>query len=151
MSLISRRFAAACVAVTMAISPVAAQELEDLTLTAPAGAGGGWDSLARSLQETMMKIGTAKSVQVMNVPGAGGTVGLAQFSQSAAGSPNAAGRLSVNSPIAGVVTSVQVGPGGFVPQGGVIAEVTNPARVELVFNAPPHLAALVRAGSTLRA
>ncbi|MFV0300434.1 MAG: Bug family tripartite tricarboxylate transporter substrate binding protein [Paracoccus sp. (in: a-proteobacteria)] len=88
MSLISRRFAAACVAVTMAISPVAAQELEDLTLTAPAGAGGGWDSLARSLQETMMKIGTAKSVQVMNVPGAGGTVGLAQFSQQSASSPD---------------------------------------------------------------
>ena len=74
----------------------------------------------------------------------------ARARSSAAGSPNAAGRLSVNSPIAGVVTSVQVGPGGFVPQGGVIAEVTNPARVELVFNAPPHLAALVRAGSTLR-
>lgn len=74
----------------------------------------------------------------------------ARARSSAAGSPNAAGRLSVNSPIAGVVTSVQVGPGGFVPQGGVIAEVTNPARVELVFNAPPHLAAVVRAGSTLR-
>ena len=86
MSLISRRFAAACVAAVMAISPVAAQELEDLTLTAPAGAGGGWDSLARSLQETMMKTGTVKGVQVMNVPGAGGTVGLAQFSQQAASS-----------------------------------------------------------------
>lgn len=60
---------------------------------------------------------------------------------SAAGSPNASGRLSVTSPISGVVTSVQVGPGGFVPQGGVVAEVTNPARIELVFNAPPALAA----------
>ncbi|WP_224761451.1 efflux RND transporter periplasmic adaptor subunit [Brevundimonas aurantiaca] len=70
---------------------------------------------------------------------------------SAAGSPNASGRLSVTSPISGVVTSVQVGPGGFVPQGGVVAEVTNPARIELVFNAPPALAAQVRAGSRLRA
>lgn len=69
---------------------------------------------------------------------------------SAAGSPNAAGRLSVTSPISGVVTSVQVGPGGFAAQGGVIAEVTNPARVEIVFNAPPALAAQVRAGSTVR-
>ncbi len=69
---------------------------------------------------------------------------------SAAGGPNASGRISVSSPIAGVVTSVQVGPGGFAPQGGVIAEVTNPARVELVFNAPPALAAQVRAGSALR-
>ncbi|MCG2841484.1 efflux RND transporter periplasmic adaptor subunit [Sandaracinobacter sp. RS1-74] len=74
----------------------------------------------------------------------------ARARSAAAGSPNASGRLSVTSPISGVVTSVQVGPGGFVPQGGVVAEVTNPARVELVFNAPPALAAQVRAGSPLR-
>jgi cobalt-zinc-cadmium efflux system membrane fusion protein len=69
---------------------------------------------------------------------------------AAAGSPNASGRLNVVSPIAGVVTNVQVGPGGFVAQGGVVAEVANPARVELVFNAPPTLAAHVRAGAPLR-
>lgn len=69
---------------------------------------------------------------------------------SAAGEPNAAGRFNVTSPIAGVVTSVQTGPGGFVPQGGVLAEVTNPARIEVVFNAPATLAANVRAGSILR-
>ena len=69
---------------------------------------------------------------------------------SAAGGPNASGRISVSSPISGVVTSVLVGPGGFAPQGGVVAEVTNPARVDLVFNAPPALAAQVRAGSSLR-
>ncbi|WP_313005646.1 efflux RND transporter periplasmic adaptor subunit [Brevundimonas sp.] len=68
----------------------------------------------------------------------------------AAGSPNASGRISVVSPISGVVTSVQVGPGGFVAQGGVVAEVTNPARLELVFNAPPQLAAQVRVGSRMR-
>lgn len=64
-----------------------AQDLE-LTITAPAGAGGGWDSASRSLQEAMMATGNAKSVQVVNVPGAGGTVGLAQFIGSAKGSPN---------------------------------------------------------------
>ena len=69
---------------------------------------------------------------------------------SAAGSPNASGRLNVTSPIAGVVTNVQVGPGGFVAQGGVVADVTNPARVEMVFNAPPALAAAVRTGAALR-
>ena len=68
----------------------------------------------------------------------------------AAGSPSASGRLSVTSPISGVVTSVHVGPGGFAPQGGVIAEVTNPARVEIVFSAPPALAGQVRAGSAIR-
>jgi len=69
---------------------------------------------------------------------------------AAAGSPNASGRMSVVSPISGVVTNVQVGPGGFVAQGAVVAEVTNPARVELVFNAPPQLAAQVRLGSHVR-
>ncbi|MBB1492821.1 MULTISPECIES: tripartite tricarboxylate transporter substrate binding protein [unclassified Paracoccus (in: a-proteobacteria)] len=87
MSFVTRRLAAACLAVMTAVAPAAAQDLE-LTITAPAGAGGGWDSAARSLQEVMMKTGTAKSVQVMNVPGAGGTVGLAQFAQNAKGSPD---------------------------------------------------------------
>lgn len=83
-------FALAVAAGSMAglvAGPAAAQDIDDLVLTAPAGAGGGWDTLARSLQEVMMATGTAKSVQVLNVPGAGGTVGLAQFSQSAKGAP----------------------------------------------------------------
>lgn len=66
---------------------VSAQGLE-LTITAPAGAGGGWDAASRSLQEVMMATGAAKSVQVVNVPGAGGTVGLAQFVGSAKSSPD---------------------------------------------------------------
>ncbi len=68
---------------------------------------------------------------------------------SAAGSPTASGRLSITTPIAGVVGNIQVGPGGFVAPGGVVADVTNPARVELVFNAPPALAAVVRNGSAM--
>ena len=82
--------------------------------------------------------------------GAQAAARAARARASAAGAPNASGRLSVTSPISGVVTSVQVGPGGFAAQGGVIAEVTNPARVEIVFNAPPALAAQVRAGSGVR-
>ncbi len=69
----------------------------------------------------------------------------------AAGSPTGGGTVGVASPIAGVVTQVQVGPGGFVAQGGVVAMVTNPDRLELVFSAPPQLVAQVAAGSTLRA
>jgi putative tricarboxylic transport membrane protein len=76
---------AAFIASTLAGGSALAQNLE-LTLTAPAGAGGGWDSAARSLQEVMMATGAAKSVQVVNVPGAGGTVGLAQFIGAAKGS-----------------------------------------------------------------
>ena len=74
----------------------------------------------------------------------------ARARSAAAGSPNAQGRLTVNSPIAGTVTNVLVGPGGYVASGGVVAEVTNPGRVELVFHAPPQLAAGVRVGSRLR-
>ena len=77
-------------------------------------------------------------------------VRAARARSAAAGSPNAGGRLSVTSPIAGVVTNVQVGPGGFVAQGGPVAEVTNPARVELVFNAPPQLAAQAKIGDAMR-
>lgn len=72
---------------TFVASAAQADDLE-LTITAPAGAGGGWDAASRSLQEVMMATGTAKSVQVVNVPGAGGTVGLAQFIGTAKGNPN---------------------------------------------------------------
>lgn len=80
---------AAVIGTTLGLGAVTAssQNLE-LTITAPAGAGGGWDSAARSLQQAMMASGQAKSVQVINVPGAGGTVGLAQFIGTAKGSPN---------------------------------------------------------------
>ena len=66
---------------------VQAQAL-DLNLMAPAGAGGGWDSAARAVQETMTATGLADSAQVYNVPGAGGTVGLAQFIGQAGSDPN---------------------------------------------------------------
>nr|WP_245973773.1 tripartite tricarboxylate transporter substrate binding protein [Bosea caraganae] len=46
---------------------------------APASPGGGWDGTARSMQQAMMAAGIAKSVQVTNVTGAGGTIGLSQL------------------------------------------------------------------------
>jgi putative tricarboxylic transport membrane protein len=57
----------------------------DLKIMAPAGPGGGWDQTARSMQQALVAAGAAKSVQVNNVPGAGGTVGLAQFVNGAKG------------------------------------------------------------------
>jgi putative tricarboxylic transport membrane protein len=57
----------------------------DYTIMAPAAPGGGWDSTARAMADTMVAEGISASVQVQNVPGAGGTVGLAQFSSTAAG------------------------------------------------------------------
>ncbi|MBY4897082.1 tripartite tricarboxylate transporter substrate binding protein [Cupriavidus sp. AU9028] len=57
----------------------------ELKITAPAAPGGGWDGASRSLQQAMVASGAAKSVQVNNIPGAGGTVGLAQFVNNAKG------------------------------------------------------------------
>ena len=59
----------------------------DYTIMAPAAPGGGWDQTARSLQEAMTAEGISGNVQVVNVPGAGGTIGLAQFAQEANGDP----------------------------------------------------------------
>jgi putative tricarboxylic transport membrane protein len=60
--------------------PSAAQApMDELTLIAPAAPGGGWDGTARAMAEVLQQAGLVKSVKVENVPGAGGTVGLAQF------------------------------------------------------------------------
>jgi membrane fusion protein, heavy metal efflux system len=81
--------------------------------------------------------------------GAEAAARAARAKAAAAGSPNASGRLSITSPISGVVTAVAVGPGGFVAPGTIVADVTNPARVELVFNAPPTLANAVKPNSRM--
>ena len=56
---------------------------------APAAPGGGWDQTARSLQTAMQQEKISGNVQVMNVPGAGGTIGIAQFASQQKGKPNA--------------------------------------------------------------
>lgn len=68
---------------------------------------------------------------------------------SAAGGPNASGRATIVAPISGVVTALRVGLGGVVQQGDPVATISNPNRVELVFNAPAALAATVRPGAPL--
>jgi putative tricarboxylic transport membrane protein len=73
----------AALAVLMAIPAAAA----DYMIMAPAKPGGGWDSTARAMQEVMQAEGISGSVQVQNVPGAGGTTGLAQFASTASGDP----------------------------------------------------------------
>ncbi|MGO4670336.1 Bug family tripartite tricarboxylate transporter substrate binding protein [Bosea sp. 2KB_26] len=57
----------------------------ELKIMAPAAPGGGWDGTARSMQQALTASGIAKSVQVNNVNGAGGTIGLAQFVNGAKG------------------------------------------------------------------
>lgn len=60
---------------------------QEYTIMAPANPGGGWDGTARAMQEVMQAEGIAPSVEVINVPGAGGTVGLAQFVADSSGDP----------------------------------------------------------------
>jgi putative tricarboxylic transport membrane protein len=55
---------------------------------APAAPGGGWDQTARAMQQALVSEKIARSVQVTNVAGAGGTVGIAQFVNGAKGDGN---------------------------------------------------------------
>ncbi len=50
-----------------------------IEIMVPAAPGGGWDTTARELQRVMQEEGVAPTVEVYNVEGAGGTVGIAQF------------------------------------------------------------------------
>lgn len=52
-----------------------------LTLIAPAAPGGGWDGFAREGQQVLRGEGIVNNPQVVNIPGAGGTIGLSQFVQ----------------------------------------------------------------------
>ena len=65
----------------------------ELKIVAPAAPGGGWDQTARSMQQALVADKLVKSAQVINIAGAGGTVGLAQFVNSAKGDGN---QLMVN-------------------------------------------------------
>jgi putative tricarboxylic transport membrane protein len=72
----------------VAMSAGAQSAPAELSIMAPARPGGGWDQTARSMQEALQADGISGNVQVTNVPGAGGTIGLAQFVNTAKGSPN---------------------------------------------------------------
>ena len=60
-------------------SGAARAETKNYEIMAPASPGGGWDQTARAMQAAMQEAGIAKDVEVVNVTGAGGTIGLAQF------------------------------------------------------------------------
>jgi putative tricarboxylic transport membrane protein len=80
MSFMPKGFGRALLAGAMAAGfATGAMAQMELKIIAPAAPGGGWDQTARSMQQALVESGAAKNVQVMNVPGAGGTVGLAQF------------------------------------------------------------------------
>jgi putative tricarboxylic transport membrane protein len=56
-------------------------DLSRLRMMVPASPGGGWDTTARTLQRVIQQAGVARNVQVFNVEGAGGTIGLGQLAR----------------------------------------------------------------------
>ncbi|MGQ9774590.1 Bug family tripartite tricarboxylate transporter substrate binding protein [Chloroflexus sp.] len=68
-------------------SPSFEYPTEAINIMAPASPGGGWDSTARAMQAALAAT-TDQTVQVYNVSGAGGTIGLAQFVNEAKGKPH---------------------------------------------------------------
>jgi putative tricarboxylic transport membrane protein len=79
-------FFAALAALVMAFT---AQAQPSLKMMIPANPGGGWDQTGRNLAAAMQSAKLVSSVQFENKGGAGGTIGLAQFVNSAKGDPNA--------------------------------------------------------------
>jgi putative tricarboxylic transport membrane protein len=72
--------AAATIAVSLALAGCGgastSSSVAKLEIMAPADPGGGWDQTARAMQASITGAELVKSVQVSNVGGAGGTVGL---------------------------------------------------------------------------
>ena len=71
--------AASAAALAPRAPPARAAEIRRLEIIAPASPGGGWDQTARAIQAALQQSGLASGVQVQNISGAGGTIGLAQF------------------------------------------------------------------------
>jgi len=83
--------------------PVAAESLGRIEIIAPANPGSGWDQTARALGSALEATELADSVTVTNVPGASGTVALAQI----AGNPGRDGVLMASglAMMSGVLTN----------------------------------------------
>ena len=79
---------AALLAVCAAAPPAAAQ-IQGLEIVVPAAPGGGWDQTGRAMQSALQEADLASGIQVVNIPGAGGTIGLAQFVSGKEGQGNA--------------------------------------------------------------
>lgn len=66
------------------------------------------------------------------------------------GAPGADGLTVVRSPIAGVVTRLSAAPGQVLHEEALqVAAIADPGRVELVFEAPPAAAAILKVGNRL--
>jgi putative tricarboxylic transport membrane protein len=80
-----------------------AQTVDLLKMFIPAAPGGGWDQTGRSIEAVLRATGAVNGVQITNVAGAGGAVGLPQFINNWRGQGNSlmvAGMVMVGSLIA---------------------------------------------------
>ena len=71
--------ASAATAMMLLQVPAQAQQLESVHLMAPSSPGSGYDQLARTIQGILQENKLTGPVEVQNVAGGGGTVGLSQF------------------------------------------------------------------------
>ncbi len=110
---LKRLATASALVIALAAGGFPALALDNLTIIAPAKPGGGWDQTARSMQTVMQDAGIAKAITVENVPGAGGSVGLAELADKYNGN---AGTLMV---------------GGLVMVGAVITN-NSPVKLDAV-------------------
>jgi putative tricarboxylic transport membrane protein len=76
-------------AVALPLVAGAAAAQPSLKMMIPANPGGGWDQTGRNLAAAMQSAKLVSGVQFDNKGGAAGTIGLAQFVNSAKGDPNA--------------------------------------------------------------
>src|SRR5260370_41945290 len=75
---------AVCTCLALALSATASPALSSdaidrLPIVAPAAPGGGWDQTARVMADVLESAGIASHVTVVNSPGAGGAIALAEF------------------------------------------------------------------------
>jgi putative tricarboxylic transport membrane protein len=82
-------FAKLLIAAALGLCAAAAGAQPTLKMMIPANPGGGWDQTGRNLAAAMQSAKLVSGVQFDNKGGAAGTIGLAQFVNSAKGDPNA--------------------------------------------------------------
>jgi putative tricarboxylic transport membrane protein len=104
--LIGSTAAAAATATPVAFLQTGGAEAQGIALLkvfVPAAPGGGWDQTARTMEQVLRAANLVRGVQITNVGGAGGAVGLPQFVNQWKGQDNAlmvAGMVMVGALIA---------------------------------------------------
>ncbi|OWW19597.1 Bug family tripartite tricarboxylate transporter substrate binding protein [Noviherbaspirillum denitrificans] len=71
------------------VASAPALALDSIKMLVPANPGGGWDQTGRGLAQALQQGELVKKIQIDNKGGAAGTIGLAQFVNSAKGDPTA--------------------------------------------------------------